>query len=284
MTTDEDVLLREVDEDLQQDKQLDFLKKHGPWLVAAAAAAVIGVGVYQLMMSQRGAAAAADAEAYREAVLESDEAAGLTGADAMQQFGAKAEGGYKALAAFRAAGLFAAAGNSADALASFRTVYADGSAPTRLQDLARLRAASLLLDTDAAEAGEVADAVTTPSLTPYAKEIKALVAMAAEDFEVAHALLLDLSNGIYTPAPLAGRAAVLLPLADAGRAGVALVPQASEAEAFISSFTDQLAEEGLVPPQSSPSSTALTEGEVGSAPEETGAQEESGDDAVAPVE
>ena len=107
------------------------------------------------------------------------------------------------------------------------------------------------------------------------------MAMAAEDFEGAHTLLSDLSNGIDTPAPLAGRAAVLLPLADAGRAGVALVPQASEAEAFINSFTDQSADEGLVHPLPQPDASGTPEAAPEAAPE---ADAEPAGDAAAPAE
>lgn len=246
MSTDENVLLKEVDEDLAQEEQIAFLKRFGPWLLGASLTAVIGVGVYQAMSKSQQTARDDASIAYRAAVEESTSLTGASAADAMVQFAEQVDGGYGALADLRAAGLFLAANEQTKALDALARVYGDETLPMRLRDAARLRAATVQLDEAPTQAAAIANVISTDAFAPYAREIEGLAAMSQGNYAAAYDLFLGLKVAFDTPAPLAGRAAILLPLADAGRAGVTLAPASSEAESFIESFSNQLEDQGLV--------------------------------------
>ncbi|MEL7240669.1 MAG: hypothetical protein AAGK78_17555, partial [Planctomycetota bacterium] len=67
MDNDESVL-REVEQGLAEDRQMDFIRKQGPYLAAAAAAVVLTVGGWQFWTDQSRRAAEKSAVAFREAV------------------------------------------------------------------------------------------------------------------------------------------------------------------------------------------------------------------------
>ncbi|MEM9234729.1 MAG: tetratricopeptide repeat protein, partial [Pseudomonadota bacterium] len=165
--------------------------------------------------------------------------------DAAEQTG----GGYAGLARLRAAAFLVQDGDIDGANAALTTIAQDDSLPDRLRDLARLRAASLVLDNDPARATALAGEVTTDAMVPFADEIRALAALSAGDYEAAYAgftRLVDQGSALAIPA-VAERARLMAPVADAARRGVSLEPQESEADAFIRSFTDQLDQELSAP-------------------------------------
>ena len=237
--------LREVDEELQQDKQLEAFKKYGPWLGALAAAAVIGVGAVQIRGSMADKARAESAEAYQTA-LDAGEAGPAAGAEALIKVAGELNDGYAALAKLRAAGLLVNDGKPDEARSLYADIYNSGGIPNRLKDLARLRAAAAVLDVSSEEAARIASGVKTDAFKPFASEIEAIAALDRGDYDTAYAALLSLRDDETAPQGLKGRVGVLFPLADAGRQGVSLAPKASDADAFIESFTDQLGDDGLL--------------------------------------
>ncbi|WOI54154.1 tetratricopeptide repeat protein [Parvularcula sp. LCG005] len=242
MTTNEDVLLREVDEDLNQEKQLAFLRRYGPWLAGVGVAVVIGVGVLQYMSHAEDRAIARSAERYAAAVEETEQNP-IVGAEALAQVSTELDGGYEVLADIRTANLYLAGDEKTKALDKLAEVYDDNGVPVHWRDLARLRAAMVQLETNPSQASLLANDVSTPAFAPYAREVEALAAMAVEDYETAYNRFLALSGDAEVPPSLATRARMVLPVVDAGRKGVALEPTQTEAESFISDFSRQLAAE-----------------------------------------
>lgn len=247
MATEEDILLREVDDDLKQDQTLAFFKENGPWLLGGAAIIIAGVAGLQVWRSNEARMQAQNAETY-EVALRATTGEGVApdaAAVAMREAATETSGGYAGLARLREAGFQAQADDTEGAVATLREVAADGSLPTRMQDFARLRAAALLLDSNPAEAKALSDAVTTEQMQPLADEIRAMAAMAAGDYETAYEIFVRLmeAEGSATSIDVVRRARLYAPVADAGRQGVPLEPQESEAEAFIQSFTDRLTQE-----------------------------------------
>lgn len=238
--TEEDILLREVEDDLKKDQATAFLRQYGGWLAGAAALIVVGVGTHQVWSRADISARTQAAEAYRSAVVLAD-ADPEASREALTQVAAGKAAGYAALANLRLAGVSLGNDDRAAAYAALDAVVANPRNPARLRDLARLRLASLVLDEDPARARALAGAVTLPAFSFYAQEIEAVAALAAGDFEAAYARLSALAaGGDDVPPGLKERATILAPVADAGRRGVSLTPAESEADAFIRSFGEAL--------------------------------------------
>ena len=216
MTSQEDVFIREVDEDLSQDRQLAFLRRYGPLLGAAAALLIGIVGGAEILETRREAARAEAAEAY---VATLDEG---TDPDALLQFASAADGGYRALARMRAAGLLARQGEAQQAINTYAAVSDDDRLPAALRDLARIRAGYLALEEGEGAADAAITGVTTEALLPFAREVSALAAMDRGDYRTAAATFRAIEQTQTAPADLRGRASALAALAEAGEAGVAL--------------------------------------------------------------
>lgn len=244
MAAEEDVFLREVDEDLKQDQTIAFFKKNGLYFAGVAGLAIAAVAVMQFMRGAEVKAEARSAERYRAAILASTDA-GEGGAESLLSAAPAMQPGYAGLARIRAAALLFADDRNEEALDTLASVYEDGGLPDRLRDAARLRAAYAVLDAEPSRATSLAAAVTTPSMRGLAREVSALAAMAQEDFDTAYDTLTGLAGleGTGVTPGLASRARELASLVDAGRQGIALEPQVSEAESFIESFSSQLEQE-----------------------------------------
>ena len=245
MNTSDDVLLKEVDEDLRHEKQLNFLKQYGPWLAGAAGALVLGVTGQQIWTSHEAAKRADAGAAYFDAVFEAPDDVAAA-ADALEQIQPNLAGsGYATLAEMRLGALRALADEPEAALAAYQAVIDDGSAPQRVRDFARLRAAYAQVDTAPDIASRLAGEITTEAYLGHAHEVEALAALALGDDETAFATLSDLAQTTTDPR-LASRARLLAPVADAGRNGVALEPETSETNDFINSLVDDLAVDDLL--------------------------------------
>jgi len=122
---------------------------------------------------------------------------------------------YKALAKLRAASELSKKGDVKEALASYDAVANDGAADQNFRSIARLRAASLMVDE-----GVLADVETrvAPLLGPggpyrgSAKEILALAQYKAGDLKKSAALFKEVKDGAGLPRALIQRATLMLEL------------------------------------------------------------------------
>ncbi|MEM6650835.1 MAG: tetratricopeptide repeat protein [Pseudomonadota bacterium] len=249
LSREEEILLREVNEELNQDQQLDFFKKYGPWLGAGALLVVSAVAYNQYAGRANQENLAAQGITYRSAIVEHDAAeAPFEAAEALTSASEELEGGYQALAQLRAGSLFLQAEESEKALDQLRQVYNNEALPQRIKDMARLRAALTLMDEDPAQAAAMAQAITTEAFRPFGQELEGIAALAQKEYGKAYEIFAGLSEDFTIPVSVKDRAALLKPLADAGVNGIAL-PEgdaeapATDAEAFIESFTQQLLED-----------------------------------------
>ncbi len=255
MTTD-DPILREVDQALAEDKTATEFKKNLPLLLGAAFVTVAGVGGYQAWQSSRVAAAEKASIAYEEAAKAGE------GEEAEKQFEtlAAGEGGYAAIAKMRLAGEHASHGETGKALTLFREVYADSSASKRVRDLARIRAAYLSVE-------EGRDAVINDvgsleadasALGHYAREILALAALRAADYQTAETMFLKAAATLEAPEPLRARAKEFAALAAAGKSGAALPTFEASAKSDAEILMEQLEAAGsdlssiIAPPVDAP--------------------------------
>jgi len=217
--TNDDTILREVDQALAEDKTATAFQKNLPLILGAAFVAIAGVGGYQFWQSNRTAAAEQASRAYEEAVKAGE------GDEAKAQFEALAKGGgggYATIAKMRLAGEHASQGETSKALGLYRDVYSAGGASKRVRDLARLRAASLSISEGRDAVIKDVGALETDA-TPigdYARELLALAALKAADYQTAETMFLKAAASLDAPEPVRQRAKEFAAIAAAGKSGV----------------------------------------------------------------
>lgn len=219
MANEDSVILKEVDQALEEDRTWNFFRQHGPALIGAAVVIVAGVAGWQLWNHMRTEQAMEQALDYRNALelLEEDREAGRAALEAV----AEESGGYAVLASLQEASSYAAGGERLKALEIYRGV-ASGDAPKRIRELASLRAGYLALaDGRDAVMGDVSDiAEAGGPFSFYAREMLGVASLNAKDYESAFATFNALSMDLETPSGVRDRAEEFAALAEAGRAGV----------------------------------------------------------------
>lgn len=231
MTTNDDVLIREIDEELTQDRQLAAFKKYGPYAAVLAVAALVVVGVFQMREARRTAAGEEASEAYALALDEEVEAEAL-----LDFAGTVPSEGYRGLALLRAAGTAARSGDRTVAINAYGRVYDDAAMPAELRDLARIRAGYLALEDSGEAATGIVASVTTPAFLPFAQEINGLAALGNGEYESAAATFSGVAG---EESPIGARASSLLSLARTGAAGTPLEAIQSSDD-FLGAFGDAL--------------------------------------------
>lgn len=216
--TNDDTILREVDQALAEDTASQSIRKNLPAIVAAGLIVVGGVGGWQLWSAQRTAAATKASAVYDEALRN----AGGEEATKTLETLADGSGGYAALAKMRLAGGLSAKGEREKALALYRDVYARGAGSKRLKDMARLKAGYLSLadsrDAVLTDIGELE--VDKTAIGFHAREILALAAFKAGDYQNAEEMFRKAAASPEAPEGVRLRAAEFAALASAGKAGV----------------------------------------------------------------
>lgn len=219
----EDSVLKEVDQELAEERQWAGFRKYGPAVIGASVALVIGVGAWQVINAARTSAANKEAVQFADAA-ETLLANADDGRAALNVIADEGGSGYAYLAQFRRAASFAADGDRAEAIATFAEIYDDGGIPKPLRELAQLRAAYLSLqdgrDVVMGHLGSLQN--SDGPYRPYADEAAGIAALKAEDYETALSLFSGLADRPSTPAALAQRANEYLALAVSGKAGVNL--------------------------------------------------------------
>ena len=204
-------LFDEVDEEVRREQLKKLWDQYSIYIIAAALliiAAVAGWRGYEYLEAQKVAEAGAAFNAALELAEQNkhDEAQA-----AFDKLATTAPAGYRMLARLRAAGEAAARDPQAGAK-MFDELAADRSIGTEQQDLARIRAAGLLLDTDSyPNMLQRLEAATKPDATfrHTARELLALSAWRANDTTAARQWLDMIANDGETPAAMRSRAEAL---------------------------------------------------------------------------
>ena len=271
----EDPLLKEVDQDLAEERQWEMFRKHGPAVIGAAAAVVVGVGAWQFWTARQDADAKRLALEFKAAVetLADDEAAGR---QAMAAIAEESAGGYGVLSRFYRAASFGQAGERDAAINAYKQIYNDNAAPRQLRELARIRAAYFALDSGRdAVLEHLADLAETGGAYSYhANEIAGIAALEEQDYETALATFRALSIDPAAPASVRSRAEDFAALADAAKAGVKITGEA-RLEDVLDAVGDGLMDE-TAPPEDvgpdpdDPAAAAPENPTAGSEPAATG--------------
>jgi hypothetical protein len=204
-------LFDEVDEDVRRDQLKKLWDRYSIYIIAGALLIVAAVGGwrgYQYVEAQKAAEAGV---AFDRAVELSDQNKHAESEAAFETLAAKAPSGYQMLARLRAAAELASRDPQA-AAKLYDDIAADRSVGASIQELAKVRAAGLLVDT----AG-YADMLARlePAAAPNgifrhsARELLALSAWRANDTTAARRWLDLIANDADTPPGLRSRAEAL---------------------------------------------------------------------------
>ena len=142
----DDSFIREVDEELRQDRARDLWRRYGIWAIAGAVAIVAGTaGIrgYQYWVESR---ANASGDAFLQAMTLANDGKSDEALKALAGLEKDGYGAYPVLARMRAATVRAEKGELDAAVKGFDAVAADTAIADAIRDMARLRAAFLLVD------------------------------------------------------------------------------------------------------------------------------------------
>ena len=204
-------LFDEVDEDVRRDQLKKLWDQYSVYIVAGALLIIASVGGwrgYQYLEAQKAAEAGA---AFDRAVDLSEASKHVEAEAAFNDLAAKAPSGYRMLARLRAAA--EAASHDPKAAANiYDDIAADRSVGALDQELAKIRAAGLLLESSGYSdmlARLEPSAAPGASFRHTARELLALSAWRANDATAAHKWLDLIANDGDTPPSLRSRAEAL---------------------------------------------------------------------------
>ena len=204
-------LFDEVDEEVRREQLKKLWDQYSIYIVAGALLIIAAVGGwrgYQYLEAQKAAEAGA---AFDKAVELSEQNKYAEAEAAFTALAAKAPSGYRMLARLRAAAEVASRDPQA-AAKLYDDISADRSVGAPEQDLARVRAARLLLETAGYPSMlQRLEAATAPGATfrHTARELLALSAWRANDTAAARKWLDLIANDGETPASMRSRAEAL---------------------------------------------------------------------------
>ncbi len=204
-------LFNEVDEEVRREQLKKLWDKYSIFIIAGALLVIAAVGGwrgYQYLEAKKAAEAGA---AFGKAVELSEANKHAEAEAAFNDLAAKAPSGYRMLARLRAAAE-AASRDPKAAVKLYDDMAADRSLGAEQQDLAKIRAAGLLVDTAAySEMLQRLESSTGPEATfrHTARELLALSAWRANDSAAARKWLDMIANDGETPPSLRSRAEAL---------------------------------------------------------------------------
>ena len=204
-------IFNEIDEDLRREQFKKLWDKYSFVVIAAAILIVAGVGGWRGYQYLEAKKAAEAGSAFEAAVTLSEQGKKAEAEAAFTKIATEGTKGYQALARLRAAADAAAADPKA-AAKLYDSIAADPSISVTEQDLARIRAASLVMETESyADMLKRLEAATAEGRTfrHTARELLALSAYRTNDATAARQWLDMIGNDARTPASMRSRAEAL---------------------------------------------------------------------------
>lgn len=180
-------VFREVDEEVRQDQIQLALTRNWGWILLAALLIVGGVGAWRAYAYWTVQQEEASGERFLDAIKLDHDGKTAEAQTALQELARTGTPGYALLARFRAADQLGLT-NQADAVKAFDALAGDPKVEAPLQDVARLRAALLLLDTADLQTMKGRLQSLTDANSPMrnpARELLALSALKVNDFDAA---------------------------------------------------------------------------------------------------
>lgn len=204
-------IFNEIDEDLRREQLKKLWERYSIFIIAAAILIVAGVGGWRGYQYLEAKKAAEAGSAFEAAVALSEQGKKTEAEAAFTKIAADGSRGYRGLARLRAAADAAAADPKA-AAKLYDAIISDPGVSASEQDLARIRAAGLTMETDPyADMLKRLEPATGEGRTyrHTARELLALSAYRANDAVAARQWLDMIGNDARTPASLRSRAEAL---------------------------------------------------------------------------
>lgn len=215
MSNEDDNFIREVNEELRSDAATAIWKKYGKFIIGGAVAIVLGVAGNVAYKEYTANQAAASGDIFLAALTAAREGRQDEAIESFDKLEAEGYGAYPLMAKLRAATVLADKGDASAAIASFQAVAGDSSVPKALQDIAKIRAAYLLVDhgsyDDVSRQVEVLTD-TENAMRHSAREALGLAAFKANDFSRAKEWMELMVDDARTPQQMSTRAQVVLDL------------------------------------------------------------------------
>jgi hypothetical protein len=210
----DDLIFREVDEELRHEQLQQLWKKYGTYIVAVAiliVAAVAGYKGWTWYQARRAADSGVRFEAALKLAEQGKEAEALS---AFGELASSGSGGYPVLARFAAAAAKARGGDRAGAAADYQALARDAGDPV-LRDLAQVKAALILVDTESYQNLEARLSGIAVEANPWrnaAWEILGLAAYRAGDMEAAATAFQKIAADLSASEDIRQRADMMLAL------------------------------------------------------------------------
>lgn len=204
-------LFNEIDEDLRRDQIRKLWERYSGLMIAVVILVIAGVGGWRYYQHIQTGKAEASASAFEAAVAFADQNKPAEAEAAFAKLAADGTGGYRALARLRSAAE-AAKRDPKAAVQLYDAIATDGSLGASEQEIARIRAASLLLDgAPYAEIRQRLEPLAAPGgiFRHTARELLSLSAWRSNDAAAARQWLDMIGNDPESPASLRSRAEAL---------------------------------------------------------------------------
>lgn len=210
-----DSFIREVNEELRQDKLKAVWTRYGLLIAGVVAAILVGTAAWVGWTSWNEQRANRSGDAFSQALDLAEAGRNDEALEALRALEADGYGSYPVLARMRQATVMSDAGDFDGAVAAFDSVAADTSIPQAIRDMARLRAALVLVDHGTA--AQVAER-TQPliddanAMRHSAREAMGLAAWKEGDTATAAQMFERITADGQAPANLRQRAELMLEL------------------------------------------------------------------------
>jgi hypothetical protein len=208
-------IFREVDEDLRREQYKRLWERFGPYIIALAILIVVGTAGWRLWEYWQQRAAQATGDRFMAALQLADQGKHQEAIEALNAIAADGSGDYPVLARFRAATEKAASGDKQGAVEEFDAIAASGNTPPLVRDLARLRAALVLVDSAPVAELEARVGPLAAIGNPWrhsAREILGLAAWRTGDLATSRKYYEQIAEDQEKPADLQSRAQFMLAL------------------------------------------------------------------------
>jgi hypothetical protein len=212
-------IFQEVDEEVRREQLKKLWERYGIFLIAACVLLVAAVGGWRGYEWWEAKKAAEAGTAFQAAITLAGEGKNKDAEDAFAKLAAGGTSSYRMLAKYREAAEVARRDPKA-AVAIYDQLAADGSFGRVLQDLAALRAATLLVDTAPySEILQRLEPLTAPdrAFRHSARSMLALAAWRAKDMTAMRKWTDMILADADTPSGTRGQMQMLLALADADK-------------------------------------------------------------------
>ena len=222
--------LREIDEEVRRDRMLKLWERYGIYLIGLAVLIVAAVGGWRAWQWHEARESAKASARYEEAFTLSQAGKRTEAEQELAAVVKDAPSGYRVLARLSLAAE-TGKGNAAEGVKAFDAIAADGSVDPVLRDLAKVRAALLLVDT--APVAEILERMEPimGAQAPFhnsAKEALALAYYRAGDRAKARTLYGEILADPQVSPPLANRAQIMQALTADGAAAPAKPASATQ--------------------------------------------------------